>query len=297
MMARITEAWAAAPTPCSRRAPISAPSVGATPHNSDATVNVTRPARNTRLRPTRSPRRPARSSRLPNVTRNALTTQVRSAWLKPRSRWIDGSATFTIVTSSTIISCAKQTTISVAQRRGSEEREGETTFKTDSLCGGRVPAKMEASSEITGGHLQNYTEAPSVCQPNSHEYDGNHRPDIPRAPQARRCPAQLREGAHRRPRRFRGGRGGDGARGDRAPRRRRDRHAVPPLPEPPGAARGGLRRRGGRDLPLSRRSRRHRPVGGARGLVPELHRLHGDQAGARRRAAQLPRSRQRALQG
>ena len=39
------------------------------------------------------------------------------AWLKWRSCWIDGSATFTIVTSSTIISCARQTTNSVAQRR------------------------------------------------------------------------------------------------------------------------------------------------------------------------------------
>ena len=119
MIARITDAWAAAPTPCSRRAAISAPWLGATPHKSDASVKTTRPARNTRLRPRRSPRRPARSSRLPKVTRKALTTHVRFAWLKPRSCWIDGRATFTIVTSRTIISCAKQTTISVAQRRRS----------------------------------------------------------------------------------------------------------------------------------------------------------------------------------
>src|ERR1700754_1073386 len=39
------------------------------------------------------------------------------------------------------------------------------------------------------------------------------------------------------------------------PRRGRDRHAVPPLPEPSGAARGGLRRRGRGDLPLSGRAR------------------------------------------
>ena len=44
-------------------------------------------------------------------------TQVRLPWLKCRSCWIEGSATFTIVTSSTIMSCARQTTIRVAQRR------------------------------------------------------------------------------------------------------------------------------------------------------------------------------------
>src|ERR1700761_6090965 len=81
---------------------------------------------NTRLRPSRSPRRPASSRKLPNVTRKALITQVRFPWEKPRSRWIDGRATFTIVVSSTIMSCARQTTTSAIQRRRSvvgEERE------------------------------------------------------------------------------------------------------------------------------------------------------------------------------
>ena len=55
------------------------------------------------------------------MTRKALTTHVRFAWLKPRSSWIAGSATFTIVTSRTIMSCAKQTMISVAQRRRSAD--------------------------------------------------------------------------------------------------------------------------------------------------------------------------------
>ena len=117
MIARITDAWAAAPTPWSRRAAISAPSLVANPHSSEANVKTTRPARKTRLRPARSPSRPASSSRLPKVTRKPLTTQVRSDWLKPRSCWMAGSATFTIVASRTIISWAKQTMISVAQRR------------------------------------------------------------------------------------------------------------------------------------------------------------------------------------
>ena len=44
-------------------------------------------------------------------------TQVRLPWLKWRSRWIDGSATFTIVVSSTIISWARQTTTRAIHRR------------------------------------------------------------------------------------------------------------------------------------------------------------------------------------
>src|SRR4029077_13327773 len=127
MIARITEAWAAAPIPCRKRAPIRAAPLGAIPHRSEATVNVATPARNTRLRPTRSPIRPASSSRLPKVTRKALITQVRLAWLKWRSCWIEGSATFTIVTSSTTISCARQTTNSAVQRRRSGERVDEGT--------------------------------------------------------------------------------------------------------------------------------------------------------------------------
>src|ERR1700694_2191821 len=51
--------------------------------------------------------------------RYALTTQVRVAGVKWRSRWIDGSATLTIVASTMIISWPKQTTTRVSQRRQS----------------------------------------------------------------------------------------------------------------------------------------------------------------------------------
>ena len=46
-------------------------------------------------------------------------THARFACEKPRSRCIDGSATFTIVASSTIISWPMQTTASVTHRRRS----------------------------------------------------------------------------------------------------------------------------------------------------------------------------------
>src|SRR5437868_6666289 len=172
------------------------------PHNSDARVKIVRPARKTRFRPARSPSRPASSSRLPKVTRNALTTQVRFAWLKWRSRWIDGSATFTIVTSSTIISWARQTMNSVTQRRRSEERETrDARFIQGSKCVGvDIWSKLEAASEITGGTLRNYTEDPSVCQAKVDEHYGSNHGADDHAAQARRRAAQLREGARGRAR-------------------------------------------------------------------------------------------------
>ena len=158
---------------------------------------------------------------------------------------------------------------------------------------------MEATSEITGGRLRNYTEAPSglssrIC----HEHHRTHHPDPPRAPQARRRAAQLREGAGGRARGVRRGRRVDVARGDRAPRRGRDRHALPPLPQPPGAARGALRRRGRGGLPLGRASSTGAdPWEALNGWFERFIGYIAHQAGARRRAAQLPRPRRAALQG
>ena len=67
-------------------------------------------------------------------------------------------------------------------------------------------------------------------------------PDTHRAAQAGRRAAQLREGARCRAAGVCRGRRIDRAGGDRAPRRRRDRDALPALPQPAGAARGSLRR-------------------------------------------------------
>ena len=54
----------AAPSPCSARAAISSPSVGAMPHNTDASVNSAIPASSSRRRPTMSPSRPALTTRV-----------------------------------------------------------------------------------------------------------------------------------------------------------------------------------------------------------------------------------------
>ena len=73
-------------------------------------MKTARPIRKIRRWPIRSPIRPASSSRPPNAIRYAFTTQARLLWEKPRSSWIEGSATFTIVASSTIISTPAQST-------------------------------------------------------------------------------------------------------------------------------------------------------------------------------------------
>ena len=53
-------------------------------------MNSATPARKMRRRPTRSPRRPASSSRPPNAIRYAFTTHARLEVEKCRSSWIDG---------------------------------------------------------------------------------------------------------------------------------------------------------------------------------------------------------------
>src|ERR1700742_5061795 len=151
------------------------PSLEASPQRTDATVNSVTPRRNTRLRPKRSPSRPASSRKLPNVTRNALTTHVRLPCVKPRSCWMDGSATFTIVESSTIMSCARQTTTSASQRRRSpvveEEREIEDIFRS-----GEESAKLEEPSESNwrAPPEKKYSGGPlRFSTPSSHD---RHRP-------------------------------------------------------------------------------------------------------------------------
>ena len=190
------------------------------------------------------------------MIRNALTTQVRLAWVKWRSRWIDGSATFTIVVSRTIISCARQTTARAIQRR----RSPAGAVREDDVIGvnllrrrGEPVLKWRPPPLRNGGSLRNYTEAPSGLSRASDDLPAE-RPDsaatCPSAPDAGRRAAQLREADRRCARRVRRGRCRDLARGDRAPRRGRDRHALSALPDPPGPARGRLRRRGRGALPV-----------------------------------------------
>src|SRR3989441_5297617 len=145
---RITEsatAWTIAPPmPWTPRAPMSSHCEVARPQASDAAVNSARPAMRTVRRPMRSAARPPRSRKPPNVRTYAFTTHARPACEKPRSRWIAGSAMFTIVASSTIISAPKQTSPSAAQRRMSRSA-------TRSLSRTRMAARAELTAASAKG--------------------------------------------------------------------------------------------------------------------------------------------------
>ena len=75
--------------------------------------NTVTPKMNIRRRPKMSPRRPPVTSSTANVSVYALTVHSSAASEACRSRWIDGSATFTTVLSSMIMNSAKHIAPSV----------------------------------------------------------------------------------------------------------------------------------------------------------------------------------------
>ncbi len=105
-----TAETSAPPSPCTARAATSWPCDVASPQARDAAVKSEMPTRNMRRCPNRSPSRPPSRRNPPKVSRYALTTQASPVSEKPRSSLIDGSATFTIVPSRTIIRSPRQRT-------------------------------------------------------------------------------------------------------------------------------------------------------------------------------------------
>ena len=109
----------AAPTPCTARAAISTPIEPASPQTSDAAEKSATPIMNIRRRPSRSAARPPSSRRPPNVIVYAISTHCSVFSETCSDVLIDGSATLTIETSSTVMKNATQTSASACQRRGS----------------------------------------------------------------------------------------------------------------------------------------------------------------------------------
>ena len=68
-MATIADTAPAPPSPWMKRATMSTPWESASPHAAEASVKPVTPKRKIRRRPMRSPRRPARSRKLPKVIR------------------------------------------------------------------------------------------------------------------------------------------------------------------------------------------------------------------------------------
>src|SRR4051794_4932016 len=120
----------AAPRPCSERKAISEPSDHARPLSSELTVNTSSPMTKSRRLPSRSARRPPSSSAPPKRIAYAVITHWRLSCEKFRSVLIDGSATFTIATSSTTMNCAATITASAAHRRRSAVSAASVTVWT-----------------------------------------------------------------------------------------------------------------------------------------------------------------------
>ena len=106
----------APPRPCRPRPTISIVEDCASPFNSDASENSATPATNSRLRPSRSAGAPAEHQEAAEDQRVGVDDPRRLRAEKCSPRWIDGSATFTIVASSTTMNWARQTITSTSQR-------------------------------------------------------------------------------------------------------------------------------------------------------------------------------------
>ncbi len=111
--ARETANMMAPPTPCRPRDSWSISVLTAKPHSTDAAVKIARPIRYSRRRPYLSARLPAVSRNAARVSAYASTTHCRSEKLAFSARWMSGSATFTIVMSSSSMNVPRQTATSV----------------------------------------------------------------------------------------------------------------------------------------------------------------------------------------
>src|ERR1700758_5229819 len=104
--------------PCSVLAATSIPNDCDRPPMAEATANPVKPPISVHLRPNRSPSLPPSSRRLPNASAYAVMIHWRLLVEKCSAFCADGSAMFTIVASSTTISCATPSSASTAQRLG-----------------------------------------------------------------------------------------------------------------------------------------------------------------------------------
>ncbi len=104
--------------PCSSRAPISSPALGAAPVSALVTTNAASAMRNIRRRPYMSPSRPAGTRARPKVSAYPDTTHCRAAGDAAMSRSIEGRATLTMLTSSRLMNPASWVTAITRQRFG-----------------------------------------------------------------------------------------------------------------------------------------------------------------------------------
>ena len=234
--------------PCTTRAASSHAGVVANPPASDAAENSTRPATNIRRRPSRSPARPPSSSSPPKARAYALIDPLQAAAGEPERAWMCGSATLTMVASSTTTSCAVAMTSSARPGRRPAPGAGCAGY---GKCGCHDPRCCRPGGRPVVGHRGRLLAAQRGLGGPRGYSAGSSRKWVRRA-DAPAGPVRVRSGnAH-----------GSGLaavlRGRLARLRRRHGRGVPHVAAAP--PRGGAARGRGRAHP-----RRDRPAPGGRG--------------------------------
>ena len=121
MIASVAGFISAAPTPWTMRPPISDWPASASPQKRDEIVKITIPITKMRRRPNMSASFPPVSISAAKLSAYPVTIHWSSERPTPRSRWIDGTATFTTVLSSMIMNSPTATAPSVHHFRFSLE--------------------------------------------------------------------------------------------------------------------------------------------------------------------------------
>ena len=166
MIARITEAWAAAPTPCRKRAPISAPWLGARPHSSDASGEDDEAGEEHALAPDEVAEPAGQQQQAAEGDEEGVDDpgQVRLAEVEVvLDRGQRDVHDRDVEHDHQLRQADDDQRGPAAAVVGGAERGADASCNVmaPTCRDGRCRAKMEATSEITGGSLRNYTEAPS----------------------------------------------------------------------------------------------------------------------------------------
>ena len=143
----------AAPRPCSARATMRNSEEVAKPARNDAPVKRITPAMNRRLRPTKSAARPPSSRKPPKARVYAFTTHCSELAEKSRSSWIEGSATFTTVASSTTMNWAMHTSTRTSHLLGTLIGAAVLTGRLRRIgcrCGRGGPVRQPRSTGVPG---------------------------------------------------------------------------------------------------------------------------------------------------
>src|SRR5579863_191972 len=127
--------------------------LGAAPHSSELTVNITMHSTKNRLRPNKPASHPLMGRTMAFDTRYEVSTHVLSSLLAPRSPAMCGSATLAMLVSSTSMNAASATTTAISHGLyfGVQTSVGSATILLDVHFGIDREARTQAMIAILAG--------------------------------------------------------------------------------------------------------------------------------------------------